>query len=315
MVEHPCGAGPLVGCQLRYLIHSAHGWLGGFGFSSAARRVQDRDAWIGWDGATRQAQLHRVLCMSRFLLRPRGCRNLASHVLGQVLQCVAHDFERSFGYRPYLLESFVDTSRFDGVCYRAVNFLRVGETRGRGRQDRGHAHDKTIKDLHVYPLVADFRQRMGVVAPPACPPLAVGEGLDSSQWAAQEFGNAPLGDQRLSQRLVASAAHLAVTVRSCRYFGPEVAAARRSVRPVPDRACGSASVRANRVAMRFQCPTPFLTLAITPLRSASIAIWQALRTAPYRHDRTVTSGHATGAGLHCGIAKRCGGHQGLLPAD
>ena len=82
-----------------------------------------------------------------------------------------------------------------------------------------------------------------------------------------------------------------VTVRSCRYFGPEVAAARRSVRPVPDRACGSASVRANRVAMRFQCPTPFLTLAITPLRSASIAIWQALRTAPYRHDRTVTRGY------------------------
>ena len=75
--------------------------------------------------------------------------------------------------------------------------------------DRGHAHDKTIKDLHVYPLVADFRQRMGVVPPPACPPLAAGEGLDSSQWAAQEFGNAPLGDQRLSQRLVASAAHLA----------------------------------------------------------------------------------------------------------
>ena len=83
----------------------------------------------------------------------------------------------------------------------------------------------------------------------------------------------------------------AVTVRSCRYFGPEVAAARRSVRPVPDRACGSASVRAHRVAMRFQCPTPFLTLAITPLRSASIAIWQVLRTAPYRHDRTVTMGH------------------------
>ena len=85
---------------------------------------------------------------------------------------------------------------------------------------------------------------------------------------------------------------LNVTVRSCRYFGPEVAAARRSVRPVPDRACGSASVRANRVAMRFQCPTPFLMLAITPLRSASIAIWQALRTAPYRHDRTVTSERA-----------------------
>ena len=88
---------------------------------------------------------------------------------------------------------------------------------------------------------------------------------------------------------------LIVTVRSCRYFGPEVAVARRSVRPVPDRACGSASVRANRVAMGFQCPTPFLTLAITPLRSASIAIWQVLRTAPYRHDRTVTPDHPAAA--------------------
>ena len=87
-----------------------------------------------------------------------------------------------------------------------------------------------------------------------------------------------------------------VTVRSCRYFGPEVAAARRSVRPVPDRACGSASVRANRVAMRFQCPTPFPTLAITPLRSASIVIWQTLRTAPYRHDRTVTFNQQTDEG-------------------
>ena len=68
--EHPCGAGPLVGAQLRYLIHSAHGWLGGFGFSAAALQLLDRDTWIGWDAPTRRAQLHRVVCMSRFLLRP-----------------------------------------------------------------------------------------------------------------------------------------------------------------------------------------------------------------------------------------------------
>ena len=207
--EHPCGAGPLVGTQLRYLISSAHGYLGGFGFSSAALNLTDRDAWIGWDSATRQAQLHRVLGMSRFLLRPQGCRNLASRVLGMVLRCVVNDFERSFGYRPYLLESFIDSARFDGACYRAANFLRIGATRGRGRQDRGHDQQASIKDIYVYPLVADFRQHLGVVAAPGCTPLAVGEGLDSAHWATQEFGDAPLGDARLSSRLVASAARLA----------------------------------------------------------------------------------------------------------
>ena len=209
MCEHPCGAGPLVGCQLRYLISSAHGWLGGFGFASAALNLRDRDAWIGWDVDTRQAQLHRVLGMSRFLLRPRGCRNLASHVLGRVLKCVANDFARRFGYRPYLLESFVDTTMFDGTCYRAANFLRVGETQGRGRQDRGHDHKTSIKDIYLYPLVADFRQCLGVVPPPGLLPLAVGDGLDRDTWASQEFGDAPLGDARLSTRLVASAARLA----------------------------------------------------------------------------------------------------------
>ena len=209
MCEHPCGAGPLVGAQLRYLISSAHGWLGGFGFSSAALNLTDRDTWIGWDSETRQAQLHRVLCMSRFLLRPQGCRNLASRLLGQVLKCVVDDFEHGFGYRPYLLESFVDTARFDGACYRAANFLRVGQTQGRGRQDRGHDHRASIKDIYVYPLVPDFRQRLGVVVAPGLSPLAVGDGLDSAHWATQEFGDAPLGDARLSSRLVASAAHLA----------------------------------------------------------------------------------------------------------
>lgn len=208
MHEHPCGPGPLVGCQLRYLIGSAHGWLGGFGFSAAALNLRDRDAWIGWDNEARQAQLHRVLGMSRFLLRPQGCRNLASHVLGQVIKRVADDFEGRFGYRPCLLESFVDTAMFDGACYRAANFERVGATCGRGREDRRHERNKTIKDIYVYPLQSDFRQRLGVVSF-RWSPLAVGEGLDSEHWATQEFGDAPLGDKRLSQRLVSSAALLA----------------------------------------------------------------------------------------------------------
>src|SRR5439155_2797286 len=78
--EHPQGAGPLVGAQMRYLIGSEHGWLGGFGFGAAALRLADRDRWLGWDAATRCKQLHRVVGMSRFLVRTSvRCQNLASH--------------------------------------------------------------------------------------------------------------------------------------------------------------------------------------------------------------------------------------------
>ena len=82
--EHPRGAGPFVGPQLRYLVGSAHGWLGGVGFAACARRLRARDAWIGWDDTRRGAHLHRVLGLCRLLVRPGvACRNLASHVLGR----------------------------------------------------------------------------------------------------------------------------------------------------------------------------------------------------------------------------------------
>ena len=205
LCEHPQGAGPLVGAQLRYLIGSAHGWLGGLGFSSAALQLRDRDAWIGWNASTRREQLHRVISMSRFLLREPGCHNLASQVLGRVLKRVADDCESHYGYRPWLVESFVDTQAFAGTCYRASNWHCVGQTRGRGRQDRTHTAQKSIKAIYLYPLVRDWRSRLGVAPPPAPASLAAGEGLDSANWVEQEFGGASLGDRRLSQRLVDSA--------------------------------------------------------------------------------------------------------------
>ena len=107
--EHPRGAGPFVGPQLRYLVGSAHGWLGGVGFAACARRLRARDAWIGWDDGRRRTHLHRVLGLCRLLVRPGiCCRNLASHVLGRAARAVGDDFERLHGYRPWLLETFVD---------------------------------------------------------------------------------------------------------------------------------------------------------------------------------------------------------------
>jgi hypothetical protein len=208
--EHPQGAGPLVGAQMRYLIGSEHGWLGGFGFAAAAVQLAARDQWIGWDVATRRQHLHRVVGMNRFLIRTAvRCHNLASHVLGLVLRRIGPDFNAQYGYAPWLIESFVDTEHFAGTCYQAANWVQVGQTQGRGRQDRDHLHAKSVKAIYVYELEPELRSRLGIVKPAGPVPLGIAEGLDGEGWAQQEFGGADLGDQRLNKRLVDSASRQA----------------------------------------------------------------------------------------------------------
>ena len=199
--EHPLRACRLVGRQLRYLIASDHGWLGGIGFGSAALYLESRDEWIGWSSAQRVAQLERVIKMARFLIRPGvRCPNLASHVLGLCAGRVAVDFERRYGVRPWLLESFVDTSAYLGTCYQAANWILAGHTKGRGRNGT-RAAGKSIKEVYLYALVADLRSRVGVQPPPV-EPLAPASGLDAVGWAGQEFGECELGDARLTRRAV-----------------------------------------------------------------------------------------------------------------
>lgn len=204
--EHPRGAGPLVGRQLRYLIGSEHGWLGGLGFAAAALHLEARDRWIGWDLETRRAYLDRVVGMSRFLVRPSvRCRNLASRVLGLTMGRIGEDFEARYGYKPWVVETFVDPREFSGTCYQAANWMRVGSTQGRGRQDQHNKSAEGIKDIYVYVLAKDFRVRFGLPAHAGLGPLPLDAGLEAAKWTEQEFGGAPLGDKRLSQRLVRSA--------------------------------------------------------------------------------------------------------------
>lgn len=204
MIEgHPQGAGPLVGRQLRYLIGSQHGWLGGFGFAAAALNLADRDAWIGWDTEQRDLHLHRVVGMSRFLLRASvQCHNLASKVLAMSLAALPDDFEQRYGYRPWLVESFVDTEHYAGTSYQASNWTQVGQTKGRGRQDRLNQYALSKKAIYVYPLVDDFRRRLGLSVNAGLGTLGEADGLDASTWAEYEFGGASFGDARLSKRLV-----------------------------------------------------------------------------------------------------------------
>jgi len=201
--EHPRGHGPLVGRQVRYLVGSEHGWLGSFGFAAPALQVADRDRWIGWDMEQRRECLHSVVNMSRFLIRSSvHCANLASRLLSMAVERLPEDFEMQYGYRPLLLESFVDRAHVSGTCYRAANWIRVGRTQGRGRQDRFLEAKETVKDIYVYPLEKDFRVQLGLAPDAGRGTLGPCDGLKSERWAEKEFGGAPLGDARLSKRLV-----------------------------------------------------------------------------------------------------------------
>ena len=193
---HYLGAGPLCGAQIRYAVRSGQGeWLGGLAFSGAAWQLAARDDWIGWGGQARREHLQEVIANSRFLILPYWrVPNLASHVLSLALQQVADDWQKRYGYRPLLVETFVDAERFTGTCYRAANWLEVGQTAGRGRQDRKHAGGQAVKRVFLYALDSQARQRLGGQAAAPPPPPA--------DWAEEEFGAARLGDERLRERLL-----------------------------------------------------------------------------------------------------------------
>jgi len=132
------------GACLRYLVkvkEPEERVVGCLQFSSPAWRVGVRDAWIGWDESLREERLQSIVQNSRFLILP-WCKvkNLASHVLSLTSSKLALDWEKAFSVRPLLLETFVDHERFKGTCYRAANWIYLGETRGRGRMDRKHEH-------------------------------------------------------------------------------------------------------------------------------------------------------------------------------
>jgi len=155
----------LPGAQLRYLIHCDRGVLGAIGFGAAAWKVAARDRWIGWQAPCREAHLGRVLNNARFLLLPWvHVRNLASKALALAVARIRKDFAARYGERVVLLETFVESGRYRGTCYRAANWQYLGETAGRGKCDRTHQAALPRKAVYVYPLAGDFRRALGVAA-------------------------------------------------------------------------------------------------------------------------------------------------------
>lgn len=154
--RHYLGYAMPFGARLQYLVYvnrPRREAVGCVQFSSAAWRMKARDRWIGWDDATRRRRLQQVVNNSRLLVLAR-MDNLASAMLSRVLRRLADDWQRQYGVRPLLAETLVDRQRFHGGCYRAANWIELGQTSGRGRMDREHKrHGAAVKTVLVYPLV------------------------------------------------------------------------------------------------------------------------------------------------------------------
>lgn len=148
-----------VGEHLKYIVFTEGIPIACFSWSSAPRHIGCRDKFIGWSVDIRKKNLHLIAYNSRFLILPWvQIRHLASHLLGRVAKVVSADWQRVYSHRIYFLETFVDRQRFKGTCYKASNWIYLGETTGRGKNDQTHKVNRSIKAVWGYPLSVDFRE-------------------------------------------------------------------------------------------------------------------------------------------------------------
>ena len=190
---HYLGAGPLCGAQIRYIVRSEkYGYVGALAFSSATWALRARDGYIGWSETARRANLNKVVLNARFLILPTvQVPNLASRVLSLALSRLPEDWEKRYSIRPVLVETFVDSRRFNGTCYYAANWSCVGETAGR--------RDRRPKKIFMRSLTPDWQKVL-------CRETAVEFGQaprpeKPSHWAEEEFATVKLYDRRLKRRL------------------------------------------------------------------------------------------------------------------
>jgi hypothetical protein len=168
---HYLGHRTLVGENLQYLVRERDGRpVACLVFGAAAWQCADRDRYIGWDPATRVQRLHLLTNNTRFLILPwaTSIPGLASHVLSRVVGQVGADWQRKYAHPIFLLETFVQRDRFTGACYRAANWQRVGQTKGRTRQDApdGRWLQAPIKDIYLYPLDPRYAEHLRGAACP-----------------------------------------------------------------------------------------------------------------------------------------------------
>jgi hypothetical protein len=162
--HHYLGYEQPVGEHLKYLVWAQARPVAGLAWSSAPRHLGSRDRYIGWSREARRRNIGFVAYNTRFLILPWvRVEHLASHILSRMAQRISADWEHSYGHPIYFLETFVDPERFRGTCYRAANWVLMGETTGRGKNDQTGRPNRSIKQVLGYPLHRRFRQRLSEV--------------------------------------------------------------------------------------------------------------------------------------------------------
>jgi hypothetical protein len=160
--HHYLGYTQPVGEHLKYLVCAQGQPVAALAWSSAPRHLGSRDRFIGWSAPQRRAHLHLLAYNTRFLILPWvKVPHLASHLLARVARRIAADWQALYAHPVYLLETFIDPQRFRGTCYRAANWLSLGLTTGRGKDDQTNRPNRSLKQLWVYPLRPNFRRQLG----------------------------------------------------------------------------------------------------------------------------------------------------------
>lgn len=215
--EHYLGEFVPPGRKICYLIQSEYGILGGLCFTSPAKALADRESWIGWNETERKLQLDCVVNMARFLIRDNvKCHNLASKVLGMSVKTIIDDFYEEYKFRPLIAETFVDTEKYDGTCYKAAGWEEIGLTKGRGWNDRYNTNVLSKKKIFVKALDKDFRSKINISIIDNRPEWVLAgalnktEILDNETWSTLEFSMSPLGHKDRVDRLIRSAMLLAL---------------------------------------------------------------------------------------------------------
>jgi hypothetical protein len=158
---HYLGHQLIPGAQLRYIVRAAGEVVALLSFGASAWKTKPRDDHIGWTAEQREKHLHLIVNNSRFLILPWiRQKNLASRILSLTSRRLPQDWMAAYAFSPVLIETFVEKPRFTGGCYKAANWLYLGDTQGRGKLDQFKLYSKPVKSVWVYPLVRDFRRRL-----------------------------------------------------------------------------------------------------------------------------------------------------------
>jgi hypothetical protein len=150
-----------VGEHLKFIVFAESRPVVCLSWSSAPRHIGCRDKFIGWPARTRKQNLHLIAYNQRFLVLPWvRIRHLASHVLGRMTKMLADQWNVIYRHPVYFVETFVDTERFEGTCYKAANWIYLGNTTGRGKDDQTKKPNRSIKAVWGYPLSKNFRKHL-----------------------------------------------------------------------------------------------------------------------------------------------------------